>query len=159
MEKVFGAIERHDELINIGKRAILQFGYGEDGDFGYDYRYTFSHVPTHNEVMRVIDNHVNKLTDEKILTGYVWNNIPVYLSTENQFNFKAAYDVAMQTQGAILPITFKLGEGAEGTPEYYTFEDMATFSDFYTGAIAFIQQTLAEGWQEKDQARETFKDK
>ncbi len=154
MEKVFGAEERHDALIRFGtKRSVLIYGYGEDGNGGYDYRHTFDHIPTEEEVLEVITNHVNGLTDMKILSGYVWNGINVWLSSENQFNFKAAYDVAVQTAGATLPIKFKLGE-SDGEPNYYVFTDMMTFTDFYTKALAYIIETLNAGWMEKDAAKE-----
>jgi hypothetical protein len=35
--------------------------------------------------------------------------MPVWLSTENQFNYKAAFDLATQTGGKSLPVTFKFG--------------------------------------------------
>lgn len=38
----------------------------------------------------------------------------------------------------------------EKQPVYYTFEDIETFTDFYTKAIAFINQCLNEGWNKKD---------
>lgn len=154
MEKVFGAEERHDSLIRLGtNRAVLIYGHGDENGMGYDYRHTFDHIPTEDEVLEVITTHVNGLTDLKILSGYVWNGNKVWLSTENQFNFKAAYDVAVQTGGATLPIKFKLGE-SDGEPNYYVFEDMATFTDFYTKALAFIIETLNVGWLEKDEAKE-----
>ena len=159
MEKVYGAEERNDILIRFTKtkRAVLVFGYGEEDGQGYDYRHTFNHIPTQNEVLNLIINHVNSLTDAKILNGFVWNGTSVWLSTENQFNFKAAYDVAVQTNGANLPIKFKLGEDANGEPVYHVFENMAEFSDFYTSAIAFIMTALNDGWVEKDAATEWVK--
>ena len=47
-----------------------------------------------------------------------WNDIPVWLSTENQLNFKSVYDMAVQAAGASLPVEFKLGEqdGNRNTP-------------------------------------------
>ena len=74
----------------------------------------------------------------------------MYLSTENQFNYKAAYDVAVQTEGQTLPVKFKLGEDEEGQPVYHTFNSLSSFTDFYTRAIAYINQCLNEGWDEKD---------
>ena len=106
--------------------------------------------PSVEQIKDAIIADINSQTDEKILTGFVWNDIPVWLSSENQFNFKAAYDLAVQTQGASLPMKFKLGEDAEGTPIYYTFEDIAEFTDFYTKAVRYINQCLDEGWQKKD---------
>ena len=153
MEKVFGATERHDQLVAYGHGAVLVFGYGED-DGGYDWRHTFTHRPTSDEVMEVIVEHVNGLTDQRILSGFVWDGKGVWLSSENQFNFKAAFDVAVQTGGATLPVKFKLGEDADGVPVYHVFADMAEFSDFYTKAIAFIMTALTEGWEEKDAAKQ-----
>lgn len=154
MEKVFGTEARHDSLIVLGtRRSILIYGYGEEDGMGYDYRHTFDHIPTAMEVLTVITNHVNELTDQKILSGYQWNGMNVWLSSENQFNFKAAYDVAVQTGGMTLPVKFKLGE-KDGEPNYYVFEDMATFTDFYTKALAYIIEILNTGWVEKDAAKE-----
>lgn len=93
---------------------------------------------------------INARTDAKILNGLVWNGKPVWLSQENQFNFKAAYDLAVQTDGDTLPVTFKLGEAEDGTPVYHTFETMGDSTDFYTAAVNHIHQTVADGWAEKD---------
>jgi hypothetical protein len=99
---------------------------------------------------------INAQTDEKIISGFVWTPTaggdpkPVWLSTENQFNFKSAYDLAVQKNGATLPVTFKMGEDEEGKPVYHTFETMEDADDFYIKAVAYINQTLAEGWAEKD---------
>ena len=101
-------------------------------------------------VKTAILNDINHRTDEKILSGLVWKGNPVWLSTENQFNFKSAYDLAVQKDGATLPVTFKMGETDDGTPIYHTFETMEDADDFYLQAVAFVNQTLADGWQEKD---------
>ena len=107
------------------------------------------------EVKDAIINDINAQTDMKIVSGLVWESadgemIPVWLSTENQFNFKSAYDLAVQKQGATLPVTFKMGEDEEGNPVYHTFETMEDADDFYLHAMAYIKTTLAAGWSEKD---------
>ena len=106
--------------------------------------------PNEKEERQNAINAINAATDEKILTGFSWNGKNVYLSTENQFNFKAAYDLAVQTNGATLPIKFKFGEDSEGNAVYHTFNSLNAFTDFYTSAIAYINRTLNEGWMEKD---------
>ena len=151
MEKVFGATVRNDQLIVHGTgKAILIYGYGEEDGQGFDYRHVFNSKPSRDELKKVIEAHINELTDQKILSGFIWNGKKVWLSSENEFNFKAAYDLAVQTNGETLPIKFKLGEDENGDPVYHTFTKMSAFSDFYTSAIAFINQTLIEGWEEKD---------
>lgn len=109
----------------------------------------FDHKPTEDEVRALITEWYNKQTEERILSGMVWNDIPVWLSTENQMNFKAAYDLAVQTQGSTLPIKFKLGE-RDGNAIYHTFTTMDEFTDFYTSCVNFIMQCIGDGWNEKD---------
>lgn len=141
---------------------IISYGYHEEADGVnatwfeiYFYKKQTSQVSLADVKKAIIDD-INSRTDEKIVSGFVWTpegaetGIPVWLSTENQFNFKSAYDLAVQKQGATLPVTFKMGEDAEGAPVYHTFETMADADDFYLKAVAYINQTLAAGWQEKD---------
>lgn len=108
----------------------------------------FTNKPSINEIKNTIWGWYDKETDYKILRGFTWKDMPVWLSSENQFNYKAAYDLAVQTNGATLPVTFKFG--TPDNPVYYTFETLEDFTDFYTSAINYINQTLAEGWQKKD---------
>ena len=107
-----------------------------------------NHKPTLSEVKEIVLGFMNKQIDERILNGFEWNGMPVWLSTENQFNYKAAYDLAVQTQGASLPVTFKFGTKEE--PVYHEFTDLESFTDFYTKAMAYINAQLAEGWVMKD---------
>lgn len=109
----------------------------------------FDHKPTSEEIKTLISGYYNELTDQKILSGFVWNNIPVWLSSENQFNFKAAHDLAAQTDGATLPVTFKLGTDEE--PVYHEFKTLEELQDFYMKAIQFIQECLKEGWEKKNE--------
>ena len=108
----------------------------------------FNHKPSGEEIKSLISGWINARTDEHILSGFRYNGKTVWLSTENQFNYKAAYDLAVQTAGASLPVTFKLGD--DDSPEYVTFQELTALSSFYTGAMKFIQDTLAQGWKAKD---------
>ena len=119
----------------------------EDGSADY-MEAEFAHKPTDEEIKAAVIGWYNQQTDQTILSGFEYEGDPVWLSSENQFNYKAAYDLAVQTGGASLPVTLKLGTLEE--PEYVTFEDVETFSAFYIGAIKFIQKVLEEGWNEKD---------
>ena len=142
-----GASERNDELVEIStKKYLLIFGYGEDADGnGYSWRKYYDHKPTRKELREDIDALVNAETDLRILTGK-----PVYLSMENQSNFKVAYDLARDTNGANLPIRFKLGEDADGKPVYHTFTKFEPLQDFILKAADFTNTVINEGWKEKD---------
>ena len=112
------------------------------------YEKEFTHKPTIEEIKSIILSWYNTKIDEQILSGFVWNGMQVWLSSENQFNYKAAYDLAVQTGGANLPITFKFGTTNE--PVYYTFTTVEELNSFYLAAMTYINNTLATGWQEKD---------
>ena len=154
MKKIYGATERQDGLYKIGRNKWeLIYGFGKDSEeaeTGYNYRERYSRKPTPDEVKAVLISQINEHTDEKIISGFVWKGINVWLSTENQINFKAAYDLAVQTNGSILPIKFKLGEDTDGNPLYYTFADVDTFTEFYVAAVNHVTTCINEGWQEKD---------
>ena len=147
-----GAEKRQDQVIKIGvKNYLLIYGYGTDEDGnGYNFRKNYDHKPTKTELKEDITQLIDGITDSKILQGFRWNEVSVYLSTENQMNFKAAFDLNMQTGGLMLPVKFKLGEDTEGNAVYHTFENMEDFTDFYTSAVSYINQCLNEGWAEKD---------
>lgn len=115
----------------------------------YDYQEErFNHIPTEQEIKDVINNYYNKVTDQRILTGFKWKDISVWLSVENQFNYKATYDLAVQTSGKNLPVTFKFG--TDEKPMYHTFNTVDELSEFYISAISYVQKCYTDGWKQKD---------
>jgi hypothetical protein len=114
----------------------------------YEAELTKRRKPTIEEVKSLILIEINKMIDEKILSGFAWKGMEVWLSSENQFNYKAAYDLTLQSEGKTLPVLFKFGSTEE--PIYHRFETIEELSDFYIGAMKYISDTLAEGWKEKD---------
>lgn len=118
-----------------------------DGNTSY-MEQEFKHKPSDDEIRSTIVSWYNEQTDTTILSGFSYDDTPVWLSTENQMNYKAAYDLAVQTDGATLPVTFKFGTDTE--PSYRTFDKLDELTDFYTKALKFIQSTLKDGWEKKD---------
>lgn len=106
------------------------------------------HKPTLQECKDIILTWKNTEIDRQILSGFVWNEMPVWLSSENQFNYKAAFDLAVQTAGSTLPVTFKFGTTEE--PVYHEFTTVAELTDFYTQAMAHVNTVLKAGWIDKD---------
>lgn len=120
----------------------------EDGSATY-MEQEFKHRPDDDEIRFTVISWYNAQTDAAILSGFSYEGVPVWLSSENQFNYKAAYDLAVQTAGATLPVTFKLGTDTE--PVYREFATLEELTDFYTKAMRHIQDTLAAGWKKKDE--------
>lgn len=108
----------------------------------------FNHKPTLEEIKEVIIGWYNSEIDKKILNGFIYEGAEVWLTTENQFNYKVAYDLAVQTNGANLPVTFKFGSSDK--PVYKQFNTLAEISRFYTTSVAYVQNTYMFGWMNKD---------
>ena len=96
---------------------------------------------------KLVENYFNPIIDQEIIEGFEWDGMAIWLSSENQFNYKAAYDLAVQTNGQNLPVTFKFGKE---TPQYYVFESISDLQSFYMSAMAYINGVLEEGWRKKD---------
>ena len=109
---------------------------------------SFPYKPSLDTIKEVILGVENSRIDKKILTGFTWNGMSVWLSSENQFNYKAAYDLAAQTNGDSLPVTFKFGD--TDNPVYHEFKTLDDIADFYVKAMSHVNNTLKEGWESKD---------
>ncbi|MGN0238268.1 MAG: hypothetical protein ACI4AK_09345 [Lepagella sp.] len=146
MEKCNGSEGCSDGIIKVG-RGKWELIYGTDNPEFY-WRHRFDHAPSIDEIKAVIKESLNRETERKIIEDFSWRGVPVWLSSENQFNYKAAYDLALQTDGASLPVKFKLGTDAE--PVYQVFDNIADLAEFYTAALIHISSTIEDGWMEKD---------
>ena len=155
MNKVFGLKSDFAPIKEDGSRVIVSYGFEEVDEQNatwieiYFYKKQISQVSL-ADVKAAIIADINARTDEKILNGFEWNGKPVYLSKENQENYLGALTAAQLTEGASLPIKFKLGEDEEGKAVYHTFNSVNTLKQFYLEGVAYINQVLNEGWVEKD---------
>ena len=143
----------HLECVNpIKNKWHVRFDFKEDEDGQVSYmEEEFKGKPSISEVKDVIVKYYNDLCDEEIRSGLMFEGNQVWLSTENQFNYKSAFDFAFQTVasgGDFIPVTVKLGTDEE--PVYRTFEDIAELQAFITTCFAHIQGTLAKYWAIKD---------
>lgn len=126
------------------------------------------HRPTIDDVRDAIIAHIDAETDDKILSGYQWLILHgedegkvanVWLSAENQSNYKAYHDAAHDYPDlAEFPVRYKVGEDSEKKPIYENFQNLQELAQFYLGGIAYIRQTLTEGWREKDAVDEWLED-
>lgn len=143
-----------EEVISVGiVTTIIRLGITETEEGWECDEAQFNHKEPHLDsahVKKAVIDYINSKTDERILSGFVWNEKSVWLSDENQRNFSEAQRVAMITGGQSLPMTFKLGEDAEGNPVYHEFTSVEELTGFYLAAVAYINQCLNEGWLEKD---------
>lgn len=109
---------------------------------------SFNFIPTIDFIKEMIYNYYNAMIEEEIICGFEWNGMKVWLTSENQFNYKSIYDLAIQNENGILPVTMKFG--TTDKPTYYTFKKVDDLRNFYISCINHIQTTLKKGWQKKD---------
>ncbi len=147
MEKIYGTTQRQDGLQRIGKNKwLLYFGYYEAEDGNYEYRHTFSHKPTMDEIKQLVRDTIDAETKDKIVNRFEFDGTRVWLSDEKQRNYASIEN----NENIAFPLTLKLNEEADATPIYHTFATREDFIKFSKDASAFIIKTITEGWQEKD---------
>lgn len=136
------------ECINPKKqRYAVRWDVQVDGMQATYMEHVFESRPTFREIETLVLGWHNEHINTRILS-FSWRGVPVWLSSENQFNYKAAHDIAVQTAGASLPVTFKFG--TDEKPVYHCFESIAEISEFYMLALAHVNSALEEGWRMKD---------
>ena len=95
---------------------------------------------TFDVVKQAILADINDKVKTAIISGFVWNDKPVWFSEENQLNFSQA----------VVPVTLKIGEEEDGTPIYHQFDTVENLKAFSDACIARKQQCLTAGYAEKD---------
>jgi len=140
-------ISWNKEMIKEEKSSLAGKKSASEPSFSWE-AFRFSHKPTANEIKEFIHNKINREVSYAIENYFKWNGYSVKLTKENQSNYKMYYDLACQTSGASLPVTVKFYKGKD--VEYYTFELLDEFTDFYTKMVAHINSCLERGWKKKD---------
>jgi hypothetical protein len=123
------------------------------GKVPYDEECTMTFVvyaETEDKCKEKLEEIINEYIENRIITSFVWDDVKVYLSKENQQNWKAIYDFAIQTGGENLPVTLKIGEDDNGSSVYKTFKSRAEMREFYEACLNHIVEYLTLGWGLKD---------
>lgn len=149
MSKVQGPIKAFAYIRDEGSRTVISY---EKENISKSEAYWQEAIipktkrmhPSLQEVKQAVLDDINQQTRQAILTGFVWNDKPIWLSDENQRNFSE-----MQRLG-ITGRKEKLGEDQDGNPVYHTFTSTDELDDFYFKLEAYIHQCLDAGRDRKD---------
>lgn len=96
----------------------------------------------------IIENYINSEVQNNIISGLNYNSCNIWLSKENQQNYKAAVDLAIQSEGKNLP--YRIRATKEGNPHYINFNTLDELKDFWATCINHIQSCILKGWSLKD---------
>ncbi|MDE7377527.1 MAG: hypothetical protein K2N13_01015 [Paraprevotella sp.] len=148
MDKVYGTSVRQDGLHKVGRRHYTLFYglYTDERGGSYEYRHTFDHKPTWEEVEAVLLDAINEHTRETILNGFEWSGQRIWLSDENQRNFMMMEKLTEEAY----PLKVKINEDSGGQPIYHIFVSELEFAAFSKLSSQHVTETLQAGWQEKD---------
>lgn len=142
--KYSGNVSDFRPVVEDASRIVISYGLEVvDGDKAEWYEVVFYKKqgrPSIDQVKAAVIADINEHVKAKIIGGFVWNDNPVWLSEENQMNFAQA----------VVPVTFKIGEQADGTPIYQEFTSKTDLKNFVEACVSWKQQCLSEGWTEKD---------
>jgi len=165
MNKLFGKTERFKLINTTGNRTVVSYDredVDEENSTWREVSFSKSHgdKPGIEQIRQAIIADIDAQTDDKILCGMEWKIlhgddegkiVKVWLSKENQENFKAKHDAALTyPQLVTFPITYKVSENNDKTPVYEHFQTIEELARFYLGGLDYIEQCLREGWMKKD---------
>lgn len=145
MAKMYGPKECYAPIRENATQVIISYDKVDEGKKNAYWHEVYfnknrTEKPSIEQIKDAVIADINHRVREKIIGGFVWNGIKVWLSEENQMNF---------TQG-IAPVTLKIGESEEGESVYQRFETQEDMKSFADACIMWRQQCLKEGWQKKD---------
>lgn len=108
---------------------------------GYQWKEeVFDHLPSVADIKDAIFTAINDEVTQTITSGFKFKDQTVWLSTENQANYKSYFDLGLTP-------TIKIGDSEAN---YYSFQTKEEFTEFYKEVVLFIQNTIKEGWDKKD---------
>lgn len=140
-------LKRESEPVLKGGKFVNEHKLESTGLCSYSY-IVYDTKPSIEVIKNDLEEIINANVSKKIEYGFVFNGNKIHLSKENQMNYKANYDLALQTNGQNLPLRIKTTKN--GKTEYIIFFTPDEFSKFYLEMNKFINNALEEGWKEKD---------
>ena len=100
------------------------------------------------EIKDIILNYYNSIIKKEIISGFVWKGHKVWLSEENQINYKSLYDLLKDEGKEKINIVLKFGDDIN--IEYYKMTSLKEFKTFYIDYLSYIKETIKNGWEIKD---------
>lgn len=154
MNKIYGLLIEFSYIREDRTRIVVSYNLVplEDGVHAiwneiYFYKKQHPFI-TFEQIKESILTDINNNVKLSIIDSLIWNGHKVWLSTENQANYKSYTDLAIQTNGANLPIKVKFGD--DSNPDYYIFTTVEDIKNFWIACNNHIITQINKGWSLKD---------
>lgn len=158
MNRIYGTINDFSYIHEDESRYIIAYDYeaiDESHGTWYEiYIYKKQQQSINLDMVRngILDD-IDSQTDEKILTGFTWEDndgveVMVWLSEEQQRNYSAAVEMVREHPEK-LPQTFKLSDSEDRVPHFKTFTTYEALDEFHVAVFDYINGCLNEGFKRK----------
>lgn len=134
-------------IVSYGKEALVNEEQAQDAsdeNVVCFYQTVYRGKPSVSTIIKDICDDIDTRAKDEIQNGFVYEDIPVYLSVENQLNFSSAYSIA-SIGYTFAPITLRLS-----TDNYKTFNSLDELRMFIIEYTEYIQYVLKKYWSIKD---------
>lgn len=165
MNKVNGLKSEFAYLQEDASRIIIGYNYHEVDETHAEWNEVYVYKKQRSslsfaEIKKAIKDDIDSDTDDKILCGYEWTilhgddegkTVKVWLSKENQNNFKAKHDAAKEYPDLVtFPMKYKVSEDENENAIYEVFESFEELVRFFVGGLGYIETCYQAGWAIKD---------
>ena len=144
-----GKLEQYKAVKHINDKYIICWGLTHHGKDIYSWNYaSLTYKPSIDKIKDIINSYYNELTKTNIENNFKWNGMNIFLSIENQIDYKLLFDTTVLLNGKNLPedVKFKIGKNNF----YYTFEDIDDMKDLIVAMNNHIRKYLKEGYKLKE---------
>lgn len=134
-------------IVSYGKEVLVNEEQAQDAsdeNVVCFYQTVYRGKPSVSTIIKDICDDIDVRAKDEIQNGFVYDDIPVYLSVENQLNFSSAYNTAKITN-MLEPITLRVS-----TNNYITFTDIKRIENFINSYTRYISNTLQKYWKIKE---------
>ena len=150
-----GLKKNYKPLVKSGSQMAISWDFepilkdnGEDTIFATWEQVILDKIISFEEIKKIILAYYNNKIQQRIVEGFKWEGNKVWLTPENQINYRTAYDLAKMDSQKNLPVILKFGDDEA---EYFSFNTLRELEDFYMAFTSYIQETIRNGWKEKDE--------
>lgn len=126
--------------INVYKRYVIEIS-ADDKGYSYDV-FDYRITPTLHQLRTDIESYYNTQVQHRILSGFIYRDTPIWLSTENQQNYITAYTLGLDY--------LKVKGGTDSEPKYLELTSKEEIAEFVKAMQIYIQECISWGWEKKD---------